>query len=86
MIGACPFEKVDLMNQEELKKVFEIYKPEAVMHFAALSQVGESVIYPANYWRNNVLGSLNLIEAAVQHGCEKFIFHQLVRLMAIMTR
>ena len=69
-----PFEKVDLMNQEELKKVFEIYKPEAVMHFAALSQVGESVIYPGNYWRNNVLGSLNLIETAISHKCFNFVF------------
>ena len=44
------------------------------MHFAALSQVGESMKEPEKYWRNNVLGSLNLIEACVKHDVKNFVF------------
>ena len=43
-------------------------------HFAALSQVGESIQKPGLYWQNNVLGSLNLIQAAVDNGCMDFVF------------
>ena len=39
------------------------------MHFAAFSQVAESVKEPEKYWRNNIIGSLNLIEAAIAHEC-----------------
>jgi UDP-glucose 4-epimerase len=51
----------DLRNREEVDQLFRQYKPIAVMHFAALSQDGESVNNPGLYWKNNVLGSLNLI-------------------------
>jgi UDP-glucose 4-epimerase len=44
------------------------------MHFAALSQVGESVEKPDLYWNNNVLGSLNLINSAINNNCKNFIF------------
>jgi UDP-glucose 4-epimerase len=44
------------------------------MHFAALSQVGESMADPGKYWSNNVTGSLCLIEAAVSAGCMDFVF------------
>ena len=44
------------------------------MHFAALSQVGDSMNDPARYWRENVMGALNLMEAAVAHDCKHFVF------------
>jgi len=69
-----PFENGDLLDRARLDEVFEAYKPVAVMHFAALSQVGESMSEPAKYWRNNVLGSLNLIEATVAAGVRRFVF------------
>ena len=69
-----PFEEVDLLDRTALDAVFEKYHPSAVMHFAALSQVGESVRQPERYWRNNVLGSLNLIGAAVEAKCMDFVF------------
>ncbi|MBU2944963.1 UDP-glucose 4-epimerase GalE [Shimia thalassica] len=69
-----PFEKGDLMDREHLDKVFAKYKPIAVMHFAALSQVGESMQVPGKYWRENVGGALNLIEAANDAGCKNFVF------------
>ena len=69
-----PFEEGDLLNQAVLDRIFKKYAPIAVMHFAALSQVGESMQAPGMYWKNNVLGSLNLIQSAVDHGCLNFVF------------
>lgn len=69
-----PFEEGDLLDRARLGQVFETYRPIAVMHFAALSQVGESMTEPGDYWRNNVTGSLNLIEAAKAAGCLRFVF------------
>lgn len=69
-----PFEKGDLLDRVRLDEVFADHKPVAVMHFAALSQVGEAMSQPGRYWRNNVEGSLTLIEAAVAAGCLDFVF------------
>ena len=55
-----PFEQGDLSDRARLDEVFAKYKPAAVMHFAALSQVGEAMSEPGRYWRNNVAGSLTL--------------------------
>jgi len=69
-----PFEHGDLLDRARLDEVFAAHRPVAVMHFAALSQVGEAMSQPGRYWRNNVAGSLNLIEAAVDAGCLDFVF------------
>ncbi|MBA84736.1 MAG: UDP-glucose 4-epimerase GalE [Rhodobacteraceae bacterium] len=69
-----PFEKGDLLDRARLDQVFAQYQPVAVMHFAALSQVGESMSNPGKYWLNNTGGSLNLIEAAAEAGCLNFVF------------
>ncbi len=69
-----PFERGDLTDRARLDQVFAAYRPTAVLHFAALSQVGESTREPARYWRNNVLGSLTLFEAAVAAGCFRLVF------------
>jgi len=69
-----PFEQGDLLDRARLDEVFAKHQPIAVMHFAAFSQVGESMSDPGLYWRNNVGGSLNLIEAAVAAGCKNFVF------------
>lgn len=69
-----PFEKGDLLDRTRLDAVFAKYEPIAVMHFAALSLVGESMTNPGLYWRNNVEGSRHLIEAAVEAGCMNFVF------------
>ena len=69
-----PFVKGDLRDRAALDRVFAEHNPEAVMHFAALSQVGEAMQQPGLYWDNNVLGSLTLIEAAVSAGCLDFVF------------
>lgn len=64
----------DLMNPAQIAAAFSQYRPVAVMHFAALSLVGESMSDPAKYWRVNVTGALNLMEAAVAAGCLNFVF------------
>jgi UDP-glucose 4-epimerase len=69
-----PFEQGDLLDRARLDEVFSKYSPIAVMHFAAFSQVGESMKDPGKYWRNNVIGSLQLIEAAADAGCLNFVF------------
>lgn len=69
-----PFVQGDLLDRAALDAAFAAWQPVAVMHFAALSQVGESMSLPGKYWRNNVLGSLNLIEAACAAGCLDFVF------------
>lgn len=68
-----PFEQGDLLDRAHLDEVFAKYQPVAVMHFAALSLVGESMELPGKYWRNNVVGSLTLIEAAAAAGCKNFV-------------
>lgn len=69
-----PFVKGDLLDRAAIDAAFAEYAPVAVMHFAALSQVGESMQRPGRYWQNNVIGSLNLIEAAAAAGCRDFVF------------
>ena len=69
-----PFEQGELSDRSRLDAVFAQYQPVAVMHFAALSQVGEAMSEPGRYWRNNVEGSLTLIEAATAAGCLNFVF------------
>ena len=69
-----PLEKLDLLDREALRNCFSRYKPIAVMHFAALSHVGESIKEPIKYWSNNVIGSLNLIKETVAANCRHFVF------------
>jgi UDP-glucose 4-epimerase len=69
-----PLEEGDLTNRARLDEVFRKYRPEAVMHFAALSLVGDAMRDPGLYWRQNVNGALNLIEAALAAECRAFVF------------
>lgn len=69
-----PFVQGDLLDRAAIDAAFAQFSPVAVMHFAALSLVGESVMDPGKYWRGNVLGALNLIEAAIDAKCLNFVF------------
>lgn len=64
----------DLADRALLDRVFAENSIDAVLHFAALSQVGESVQKPALYYRNNVTNTLNLLDAMLAHGIQRFIF------------
>jgi UDP-arabinose 4-epimerase len=63
-----PLEKGDIQDRRRLDEVINLYDPRAILHFAAYAYVGESAHNPGKYYRNNVLGSLNLLEAARDHG------------------
>ncbi len=73
-IADVKFEKGDLRNIEDIDKVFEKYNIDAVIHFAAFSLVGESVTNPAKYYRNNVYGTMNLLDSMVKHNVKKIVF------------
>lgn len=69
-----PFERGTLSDRGFLDDVFRRHNPLAVLHFAAFSQVGEAMCAPGKYWHNNLLGALNLTEAALSAGCREFVF------------
>lgn len=69
-----PLEVGDISDRERLEGVMRKYNPIAVMHFAAYAYVGESVENPAKYYRNNVAGTLTLLEAMRICGIDKTIF------------
>lgn len=69
-----PFEEGDLADRARLDDVFARWRPAAVMHFAAISLVGEAMRDPGRYWRVNLIGALNLTEAALAAGCRDFVF------------
>jgi UDP-arabinose 4-epimerase len=69
-----PFEKGDILDSERLAEVMQRHKPSAVMHFAAFAYVGESVTDPAKYYRNNVVGTLSLLDTARMHGVSRIVF------------
>ncbi len=68
-----PLVEGDLLNKTAVKAAFDTYQPVAVMHFAALSQVGEATRNPGLYWRNNLVGSLNLVEAMIAAECKEIV-------------
>ncbi|MBF0595836.1 MAG: NAD-dependent epimerase/dehydratase family protein, partial [Candidatus Omnitrophica bacterium] len=69
-----PFHKGDIRNPKALAAVFAAYKIDAVVHFAGLIAVGESVVQPLSYYDNNVAGSLRLLEAGVAAKVKCFVF------------
>lgn len=69
-----PLEQGEIADRAWLDGLIERYRPLAVMHFAAYAYVGESVRDPGKYYRNNVAGSLTLLEAARDHAVGHFIF------------
>ena len=64
----------DLLSREDLDGAFGKYHIDAVIHFAALSQVAESMKRPDIYYRNNVCGTMNLLDAMVEHNVDKIVF------------
>ena len=64
----------DIQDIPLLNSIFQQYKVEVVMHFSAYAYVGESVTDPAKYYRNNVVGTLSLLEAMLGASIDKFVF------------
>lgn len=69
-----PMHHGDINDANALARVFAAEKPEAVIHFAASAYVGESMRYPRAYYRNNIAGTLNLLDAMANAGVTKLVF------------
>src|SRR3989344_4656627 len=68
------FRKVDLLDYTILNKTFADFSIDAVIHFAGKKAVGESVKSPLDYYKNNFVGTLNLLEVMREHHVKKIIF------------
>ena len=68
------FYKADLLDKEELNKIFSKNKFDAVIHFAGLKAVGESVEIPLRYYHNNITGTIILCEAMKDHNVKNIVF------------
>ncbi len=68
------FYRADMLQPESLRRIFDENSFDAVIHFAGLKAVGESVEKPLLYYRNNVSGTLNLLEIMQEYGCKRIIF------------
>ena len=69
-----PLEKGDILDKKALLDVLNHYKPIAVLHFAALAYVGESVQNPSIYYKINVSGTVNLLDAIIDFGNIPIVF------------
>ncbi|MBR6223425.1 MAG: UDP-glucose 4-epimerase GalE [Lachnospiraceae bacterium] len=68
------FYENDMLDADALEKIFSKEKIDCVIHFAGLKAVGESVAKPLEYYKNNIQGTLTLVEAMRSHGCKNIIF------------
>lgn len=69
-----PFFKLDLQNKQELIKIFKKHKFSAIMHFAGLKSVAESIREPLKYYSNNINSTIVLLEVTKEFNVRKFIF------------
>ncbi|MEJ2699794.1 MAG: SDR family NAD(P)-dependent oxidoreductase, partial [Desulfuromonadales bacterium] len=73
--GRAPsFAQVDIRDREGLRQVFSEHEVEAVVHFAGLKAVGESVEKPLEYYQNNVGGTATLCEVMAEAGVKRIVF------------
>ena len=72
--GNIEFQQGDLTNFDDINSVFKNFNIEKVVHFAAFSQVGESVVNPQKYYINNVCGTINLLRAMLENKVKKIVF------------
>ena len=68
------FYENDVCDKEALERIFSENKIDAVIHFAGLKAVGESVSKPIEYYSNNIIGTLKLVEVMREHNCNRFVF------------
>ncbi len=69
-----PFYRADILDRAALDRIFEAEKADAVIHFAGLKAVGESVEKPWEYYENNIAGTLILVDVMKKHGVKNIIF------------
>jgi UDP-glucose 4-epimerase len=69
-----PYYECDILDYDGFEKIFEENRIDAVIHFAGLKAVGESVSKPLEYYHNNITGTLNLLRLMKKHRVFKFVF------------
>lgn len=73
-IKGIPFEKADIKDQEAIKNIIKKYNVDSVIHFAASIEAGESMKTPYEYYENNFVGTLHLLNALKETGVNKLVF------------
>ncbi len=68
------FYKADLCNKQALSEIFSDHRPDSVIHFAGLKAVGESVAKPLEYYQNNLVSTMNLLECMQDFGTKSLVF------------
>ncbi len=68
------FEEGDIRDIKKLEEIFSKYSIDSVIHFAGLKAVGESVVKPLEYYDNNVVGTIRLLEVMKKFSCKKIVF------------
>ena len=68
------FYRADVCDKAAVEEIFRAEKPEAVIHFAGLKAVGESVQKPLEYYTNNLVSTLTLLAVMREYGCKNFVF------------
>ena len=76
----------DLGTIDPIQSALTAYRPEAVMHFAASALVAESMEYPSKYFRNNIGNGLNLLDAMVATGVNRFVFSSTCAIFGLPER
>jgi UDP-glucose 4-epimerase len=80
------FVEADLRDRGALQDAFQRYEIDAVVHFAGLSQVGESMSKPLAYYDNNVLGTMNLLHVMMDHEVKRIVFSSSAAVYGIPER
>ncbi len=80
-----PLEEGDIRDRARLYEVLDRHRPSAVIHFAGLISVAESVAKPALYYDNNVTGALNLLDAVCGHGVKRLVFSSTAAVYGLPT-
>ncbi len=81
-----PLIEGDLANREEIEKALDSQRFDGVIHFAAYAYVGESVDHPQKYYQNNVVGTLNLLDAMLQHDVKNIVFSSTCATYGMVTK
>ena len=81
-----PFYKIDILDADALEQVFSTHEIDAVVHFAGLKAVGESISIPLKYYDNNVAGTIRLCEIMAKHQVKKLVFSSSATVYGIPNR
>ncbi|MGN0621697.1 MAG: UDP-glucose 4-epimerase GalE [Porcipelethomonas sp.] len=80
------FYKSDMLDKEAVETIFSENEIFAVIHFAGLKAVGESVQKPLEYYNNNLTGTLNILESMKKHGCKRIVFSSSATVYGVTNR